>query len=135
MNVYENKIEAPFFLDLHLRKMCNVVAVHDMWTFGAKLATGDVDDIINCFYLAKTTPHLTIYVTNDTGDGRRHKAFLNKYGHALTARCPEVKIVTGAIDLSNTDKVILCAPLHPEHDAILLQQLLVYRPQCKYYDQ
>jgi len=115
--------------------MCNVVAVHDMWTFGAKLATGDVDDIINCFYLAKTTPHLTIYVTNDTGDGRRHKAFLTKYGHALTERCPEVKIVTGAINLSGTDKVILCAPLHPEHDAILLQQLLVYRPQCKYYAQ
>lgn len=114
--------------------MCNVVAVHDMWTFGAKLEKGDVDDIINCFYLAKQTSRLTIYVTNDTGDERRHKAFVNKYGHALTKICP-VKIVTGKIDLSDTDKVILCAPLHVEHDAILLQQLLVYRPQCKYYAQ
>lgn len=116
-------------------KYAHVVAVHDMWTFGAALGKGDVDDTINCFYLAQVCRRLTIYVTNDTGDKRRHKAFMDKYGAALTFINPSIRIVTGDVELERVDKFILCAPLHAEHDASILQQILTYRKGCKYYAQ
>lgn len=123
---------------LHFRisPHARVLAVHDMWTLGAKLEKGDLDDVVNCFYLAGECARLTIYVTNDTGDKRRFEAFNTKYGEALRRVCPRVTILTGDIDLSNgVHKVIICAPLHPEHDAALLKQIRMYRPECKYYAQ
>ena len=113
-----------------------VLLVHDMWTLGAKLEKGDLDDILNCFYMAEQCDRLTIYVTNDTGDGRRCEAFNRRYGDNLRAICPRVVIVTGKIDLScGIHKVILCAPIHPEHDAELLGELRKHRLDCKYYAQ
>jgi len=116
-------------------KYAHVVAVHDMWTFGAGLGKGDVDDTINCFYLAQVCSRLTIYVTNDTGDKRRHKAFMDKYGAALTFINPGIRIVTGDVELERVDKFIICAPLHAEHDISILLQILKYRKGCKYYAQ
>lgn len=112
-----------------------IVTVHDMWTFGANLEKGDVDDIMNCFYLAQKCYQLIIYVTNDTGDRRRYDAFLTQYGDALTSMYPTLRIVTGDFILDEVNKFILCAPLHPEHDACLLREVRRYRPHCKYYAQ
>ena len=111
-----------------------ILTVHDMWTFGANLEKGDVDDIMNCFYLARECKQLTIYVTNDTGDQRRYHAFVQQYGDMLRAMCPAIQLVTGEFTLSEVDKIILCAPLHPD-DACLLREVRRYRPHCKYYAQ
>jgi len=112
-----------------------IVAVHDPWMFGVDLEKGDLDDTVNCFYLAEQCKQLTIYIVNDTGDGRRHRSFCEKYERLLKITCPGIQIVTGNIDLTDTTKVILCAPLHPLHDAVMIAQLRMYRPTCSYYAQ
>jgi hypothetical protein len=103
--------------------------------FGVDLEKGDLDDTVNCFYLAEQCKQLTIYIVNDTGDGRRHRSFCEKYERLLKITCPGIQIVTGNIDLTDTTKVILCAPLHPLHDAVMIAQLRMYRPTCSYYAQ
>ena len=122
---------------LHLLStpMSRVLIVHDPWVFGANLDKGDVDDNANCFYMAEQCKELIIYIVNDTGDGRRYKAFCDKYERLLRVVCPTVVLVSGNVDLTGVTKVILCAPLHPEHDAVLVSQLRVYRPECRYYAQ
>jgi len=126
---------ASLSVSSRFNKYAHVVAAHDMWTFQAALMKGDVDDLINCFYLASICRRLTIYVTNDTGDKRRHKAFMDKYGAALTFINPGIRIVSGDADLGRVDKFIICAPLHAEHDASFIQQALTHRKGCKYYAQ
>lgn len=113
----------------------HVVVIHDMWTYGANLEKGDVDDTLNCFHLAKKCKRLTICIVNDTGDNRRYTSFIARHGPTLLSINPYVKIVTGhELDMSDVRKVVLCAPLSV-HDDILLQKIRSYNKLCKYYAQ
>jgi len=49
--------------------------------------------------MAEQCKELIIYIVNDTGDGRRYKAFCDKYERLLRVVCPTVVLVSGNVDL------------------------------------
>jgi len=106
-----------------------------MWTHGHSLELGDVDDSVNVFWVARRCPHLTIYIVNDTGDQRRYKAFMKKYEIQLQEICPTIRIITSDSPFPSVDKVVICAPLHKEHDQRMVDYLRTYTPGRTLYGQ
>jgi len=111
-----------------------VLFVHDMWTHKNQLGLGDVDDSVNVFWLARRLKHVFIYIVNDTGDHRRYKGFM-KYYHVLKDICPTIQFLYSGSTFPSVDKIVLCAPLHAEHDKRMVEYVRTYTPGRLLYGQ
>lgn len=113
----------------------SLLFVHDMWLHGNSLELGDTDDSVNVFWQARLSNHVFVYVVNDTGDQRRYKAFVKKYETTLKEICPTIQILNSDSPFPAVDKVIICAPLHKDHDQRMVDYIRTYTPGRLLYGQ
>jgi len=130
------KLKRHYRSDVPMSTMAtSYLFIHDMWVHGHSLELGDTDDSVNVFWTARRCPYLTIYIVNDTGDQRRYKAFVEKYGVTLKELCPTIQLITSDSPFPSVDKVVICAPLHKEHDKQMVEYLRTYTPGRTLYGQ